>query len=282
MELHRVYLASSRGANLRPLLDELKRGGFQPVFLSDELDVGETAIAAARKAISQSDLLLLILTEGNSTGAAFEAGIAVALDVPLLIAATARAAVPTSLRSFPVVSVKLAEPSRILDALRSLSFGPAGTGNSPQDVPLGNRVDRFLTAARNASEADRIRSLATAIEGTGAIVVNTEGANDRGFDIAVWSSDLENSIGAPVLIEVKEYVSGDARKQVKAALRSQPSGAVAVIVYRAAADDRKPRSYDPQVLAIQEDALLLGLKEHSFAEIVVSLRNSAAHARSEY
>lgn len=282
MELHRIYLAASRGANLRPLLDELKRAGYQPVFLSDELDAGETPIAAARKAISRSDLLLLILTEGNSIGAAFEAGIAAAVDLPILIAATARAAVPASLRSFPVVSVKLAEPSRILDALQSLSFGAARPRNSSHEVPLGDRVERFLTSARNVTEAERIRSLAAAIEGTGALVVSTEDANDRGFDIAVWSDDLENSIGAPVLIEVKEYASGEARKRVTAALRSQPSGAVAILVYRTASNNRRPRIYDPQVLAIQEDALLLGLKERSFAEIVVMLRNSAAHASSEY
>lgn len=281
MELHRVYLAASRGANLLPLLDGLKRAGYQPVFPSDELDAGETPIAAARKAISRSDLLLLILADGNSVGAAFEAGIAVAMDVPLLIAATPRAAVPASLRSLPVVSVKLSDPSRIVDALGSLTFEAAGAGNSSQDTPLGNRVDPFLTAARDVSEADRIRSLSAAIEGTGAIVVSAGRANDRGFDIAVWSNDLENSIGAPVLIEVKDFAGGDARKQIKAALRSQPSGAVAILVYREA-DDRTSRTYDPQVLAIQEDALLLGLKEHSFAEIVVMLRNSAAHARSEY
>lgn len=281
MKPHRIYVAASRGSNLRPLLDALNRAGHRAVFPGDDTDAGESGLAAVRKAVARSDVLLLVLTDRNATGAAFEAGLAVAQDIPVLIAATTHAIVPASLRSFPVVSFKLADPSRILDALQVLSFRSPEQAKSPRDIALGDRVERYRGVGPDASEADRVRSLSAAIEGTGAIVENVEGSNDRGFDIAVWSDDLANSLGAPVLIEVKANLSGDARRQIQLALRSQPNGSIGLLVYRKGPDIQPGRNYDPQVLAIQEDELLQRLKEHSFAQIVMMLRNSAMHA-SEY
>ncbi|MBD8103983.1 hypothetical protein [Plantibacter sp. CFBP 8775] len=227
-------------------------------------------------------MLLLVLTEGNSTGAAFEAGLAVAMDIPILVAKTPRATVPANLRSFPVVSFKLADPSRILDALRVLSLTTLENIKTPQDTALGDSVKHYRSSAANASAADRIRALTGAIEATGAIVARTEGAEDEGFDIAVWSNDLINSIGAPVLIEVKKFSGAAELKQIRSALRSQPNGAIGLLVFQARTTSSRERTYDPQVLAIQEEALLRDLEKYSFAEIVMRLRNSAAHARSEY
>lgn len=279
MRRQHVYVAASKNANLRRLLEALKQAGHQTVFPGDDADAGESGLAAARKAISRSDVVLLVLTEGNSTGAAFEAGLAAALDVPVLVAATPRATLPTSLRSFPMVSVKLGEPARILDALNVLTLPTRRDASVQQDTALGDKVELYRNVTGN--ESDRISSLSAAIEGTGAIVARAEGAKDDGFDIAVWSEDLISSLGAPVLIEVKNYSGANQRKQIRSALRSQPNGAIGLLVYQTLTDKHPLGIYDPQVLAIQEDVLLHELQARSFAEIVIKLRNSAMHARSE-
>jgi hypothetical protein len=63
-------------------------------------------------------------------------------------------------------------------------------------------VDRLLArlSAWGHTEVSSIAVLAEAIEASGSVVVNT---GDPGFDLGVWSDDLEAIGGNPVVLEVK-------------------------------------------------------------------------------
>ncbi len=76
-------------------------------------------------------------------------------------------------------------------------------------------VNRLLArlSALGHTEASSIAVLVEAIEASGSIaVVNTE--RDPGFDLGVWSDDLEAIGGNPLLVEVKRSVVPGAIDQV--------------------------------------------------------------------
>ena len=93
----RLFVSAPAGADLRPLLDGLRRRGGQPFVLTDVAALGGDILHSLRTAIGRADQVIVVLGDTSALNQAFETGVAVALGKPLLIIAPPGSAVPADL-----------------------------------------------------------------------------------------------------------------------------------------------------------------------------------------
>ncbi len=262
----------------------LESRGWIAQVLSDVAPLGAALVDALREAIIAADRVIVVLPRGDgAVNAAFEAGLAWALNKQLIVVAAQDAEVPSDLSGILIVRADPGDLDAIGFALDQIEDRPssqrrsqgAGTGQ-----PIGSYADLLLKRAGEIrSESEALALLVDAIEASGAAAVRSAG-RDRGFDLGVWSDDLDAIAGNPLLIEVKRALTANAVRQSLLALHSSPSARLGLIVLTE--DDTRP-SHDiglaAPVLAIGLVDLLERLRRQSFAEIVRDLRNQSVHGR---
>ena len=164
------------------------------------------------------------------------------------------------------------------------AFSPVG--GRPTGQALGSLADSLLTRASHLRETATPQTtgfalealIVEAIEASGAVAVHAAG-RDRGFDLGVWSDDLDGIAANPILVEVKQNLRRDTERQALSALHLTAGARVALIVYLAVdpADAHVVLETRFPVLAIQLDELLGRMRSSSFAEVVRDLRNQSIH-----
>lgn len=133
----------------------------------------------------------------------------------------------------------------------------------------------------SGTEASSIAVLIEAIEASGSIAVANTG--DPGFDLGVWSDDLEAIGGNPLLVEVKRSLMPGAVEQVLHGLADHPSARLGLVVYlEPPPGDQLPSREELDqarfpVLVISFQQLLRRMASASFAEVVRDMRNRSAH-----
>jgi hypothetical protein len=286
----RLYVSAPSDLDLRPLLDGLKRRGAEPYVLSDVAPLGAEILHSLRLAIQMADQVLVVLGDAPAPNPMFEAGLALGLGKSLLIIATPGAAVPTDLAGQVIAQARPDDLDAINFALDHVQQRtPWETRRTipppPGGRPLGAEVVDRLLARLNASgptEASSVAVLAEAIEASGSVaVVNTE--RDPGFDLGVWSDDLEAIGGNPLLVEVKRSLVPGAVDQVLRGLAAHPSARLGLVVYlEPPAGDRSPSRAELDqarfpVLITSLQQLIRRMASASFAEVVRDMRNRSVH-----
>ena len=124
-----------------------------------------------------------------------------------------------------------------------------------------------------SSESEQVGLLTRAIEASGALA----SVSDRGFDIGVWSDDLD-AIGAnPLLVILRREVDEPGVRQCLLALHETPGARAGLIVSVAALPTGHVEGLNWPILAISLAELLMSLGDRSFAQIVRDLRNRSVH-----
>jgi hypothetical protein len=120
------------------------------------------------------------------------------------------------------------------------------------------------------------------LKASGAEIVAEANSPDRGFDLAVWSDDLQDFVDNPFPIEVKIRLSS--RENAKRALNQTAKSASAIgarwsmLLYgEGPSPDNRVWQSSPTVLALQIDDLLIRLESMSFPDIVRTMRNRRVH-----
>jgi hypothetical protein len=285
-EVPRLYVSAPSDLDLRPLLDGLKRRGAEPYVLSDVAPLGADIAQSLRVAIARADRVLIVLTEELALNPVLEAGIALALDKPLLIIAAPGASVPSDLTGQLVAQARPDDLDAVnfaLDNAEARASRPPRRGNAiqPTGRPLGrDTADRLLNrlASIEPTERSSAELLREAIEASrGVGVVNAE----PGFDLGVWSDDLDAIVGNPLLVEIKRSLMPGAVDQVLRALNAHPSARLALLVYIEPSTEPPSRAeldharFPVLVISIQQ--LLERMASASFAEVIRDLRNRSAH-----
>lgn len=153
-----------------------------------------------------------------------------------------------------------------LDHLRHRTARGERRPPRPAGRPLGPGITGQLLhrlSAAGCTQAAAVEVLAEAIEATGSIVVGNDGR--RGFDLGVWSDDLEAIAGNPLLVKVERSLAPGAAGQVLDDLAGRPSARLGLVVYLdRPAGDPPPSGSEPgrrrsPVLAISVNQLLRGI-----------------------
>jgi hypothetical protein len=283
----RLYVSAPADLDLRPLLDGLKRRGTEPYVLSDVAPLGTDITHSLRVAISRADRVLVVLGDASALNPVFEAGVAVTLGKPLLIIAAPGAPVPTDLAGQFIARARPDDLDAInfaLDQVQSRPPREARRTSRPTGRPLGQDVvDQLLDrlGASAPTEESSIAILVEAIEASGGVAVtNTD--RDVGFDLGVWSDDLEAIGGNPLLVEIKRVLHPGAVEQVLHSLAAHPSARLGLVVYlEPPTGDAPSRAELNQarfpVLIISLQQLLRRMASASFAEVIRDVRNRIVH-----
>jgi hypothetical protein len=283
-EAQRLYVSAPSDHDLLPLLDGLKLRGADPYVLSDVAPLGADIAQSLRFAISRADRVLVVLTDKPALNPILEAGIALALGKPLLIIAAPGSSIPSDLKGQLIAQARPDDLDAInyaLDHAEAPAAPSAHRGNVPRPTgrPLGeDRANQLLATLDLSGEQPTERAyvdvLLEAVEASRGVGVVSA---DPGFDLGVWSDDLDAIGGNPLLVEIKRSLTPGAVDQVLRALDAHPTARLALLVYT----DPLPRAELARsrfpVLVISLQQLLERMASASFAEVVRDLRNRIVH-----
>lgn len=283
-EVQRLFVSAPSDLDLRPLLDGLKRRGAEPYVLSDVAPLGADIAESLRFAISRADRVLVVLTEEPALNAVLEAGIALAFGKPLLIIAAPGSSIPSDLKGQLTSQARPDDLDAInfaLDHAEAPATPSAHRGSMPQPTgrPLGRDTANQLLATldltgERPTERSVIDVTVQAIEASrGVVVVSAE----PGFDLGVWSDDLDAIGGNPLLVEIKRSLRPGAVEQVLRALNAHPTARLALLVYIEPPSRAELAQARFPVLVISLQQLLERMASASFAQVVRELRNRSAH-----
>jgi hypothetical protein len=287
-QMPRLYVSAAADVDVRPLLAGLRRRGADPYVLSDVAPLGGGILQSVRLAIERADRVLVVLGEAPALNPAFEAGMAVAAGKPLLVIAAPGAILPADLAGQFIARAPPDDLDAINFALDQVQQQPPAAQDRtarPAGHPLGTDVaERFLArlSAPGPAEPSPVAVLAEAIEASGEVAV-TSTDPQAGFDLGVWSDDLEAIGGNPLLVELKRSLMPGAVNQVLRGLAAHPIARLVLLVYLDPAPGGRPPPPDEleqarlPVLAISLQELLRRMGSASFAEVVRDLRNRAVH-----
>jgi hypothetical protein len=283
-EVPRLYVSAPSDLDLRPLLDGLKRRGADPYVLSDVAPLGAEIAQSLRFAISQADRVLVVLTDKSALNPVLEAGIAIALGKPLLIIAAPGSSIPSDLQGQLFAQARPDDLDAInyaLDHAEAPAAPSAHRGSVPKPTgqALGrDRANQLLAtldlSGEHPTERSYVDVLLEAVEasrGVGAV------SADPGFDLGVWSDDLDAIGGNPLLVEIKRSLTPGAVDQVLRALDAHPIARLALLVYTEPSSRAVRAEARFPVLVISFQQLLERMASESFAEVVRDLRNRSAH-----
>ena len=283
-EAPRLYVSAPSDLDLRPLLDGLKRRGADPYVLSDVAPLGADIAQSLRFAISRADRVLVVLTDKPTLNPVLEAGIALALGKPLLIIAAPGSSIPSNLKGQLIAQARPDDLDAInfaLDHAEAPAVPSADRGSVPRPTgrPLGqDRANQLLAmldlSGKQPTGRAYVDVLLEAVEDSRGVGVVSA---DPGFDLGVWSDDLDAIGGNPLLVEIKRSLRPGAVDQVLRALDAHPTARLALLVYTEPSPRAElARSRFP-VLVISLQQLLERMASASFAEVVRDLRNRVVH-----
>ena len=286
------YISAPAGSNLKVLRKSLDKRGIR-VTVPFDYPAGTNWNTAQFSLLKPVDLFIGVLTaERRSDWVLFELGMAWAAQTRamLIVPPKGISYFPLESKGFLTVRTSLTNREAIEFALDQLLAAPEKSPQFPAQptagAGLGERADEYLRQVNGALTEYKPLELEHIVERalreSGVEALSTDFKEDRGADVAVWSDALQESVGNPLLIEVKTHVR-DRRiaQQVASQLSKQilSSGTRwGLLLYGTGPSPSSiQQSLPPNVLAIPIPDLLERMRHRPFSEVVRTLRNERVH-----
>ena len=269
-----VLVLAQVGFDLRGLKRELREAGFELVTMGKVVGLSSTIVESLTEAVQSASLILVIADGHFSSNQLFEAGFATAIGRPVVIASRAGSAeISRSLAGALVLTYDPANLESLVEAIRRLAkptkvAAPKHESTRPEVSSIP-----FLGNARTFEMA-----VATAIQRTGVEVIS-QFSYDRGFDLAVYSTDLEFVVGNPLLVEVRHRLPSNSRQVIDRLAHSAFAIRVpwVLLVHGSGVDTPIAPGTPPNVLVMPFELLGEAPERGQFVDLVRQLRNRAAH-----
>lgn len=290
----KVFISHSAKTQIGPLQDILQKEG---VSFRDSFDLSPTSDISemVRGEVQTADAVIAVINQ-DAANVFFEIGIAIALRKPVLALVSPSISAP----SFATLLTRLTSDLADTDVLR---VGVKQFLNNAKKRPLkarpnwkdasALRYDRgslrhlierlsLLRQSGPPSEVERIVGELLQVAEVTAIEEYKD-ASGRGVDFAVWSDPLRESLGSPILIEVKTAKLNKMSFRVaysRLARQVQDSDSAAgLLLYfdKGGARFTKPATWVPAVLWFDVEDFARELLRKNFAEVLIERRNRAVH-----
>jgi len=283
-----ALIISPPTADLHVIKTTLEQHGYN-VLAPDMIARGATWVDALAQAIGRADLIIGVCDGATpSPSVAFDLGVAAAADADILIVASPECELPTAFSSFFLVRADVTNEEAL--GFFFANLGPhksRARRRSRDSLPtLTDRVAGYARIAKSASSRELEDLVATIFTDAGFDARSAHRVGPREIDLAVWSDSLAPYLDNPLLIEVKDDLSGDAMHRALAQVTNVAQAAGvrwALIVYRRGPSERELASQVRQasrILVISFDQLLTQLKQASLFDILRGLRNRKVHGVS--
>jgi hypothetical protein len=287
----RAFITSPVSVDVRSVRQILERRGIV-TFTADELDLpGRPLSEILREGMSRADIVVGVLGTGTSSeNVLFELGFAQAMNKRTLVLVSGDAPLSTwASTGILYVRADLTNPQAVDFAVTQILKVPPQVGPRQAPArcthPLGQAADQLLARWNGAPRAENEPILeevvAQAIRLSGVDVASQSGGHDSGFDLAVWSEDLEPWVSNPLFIQLKANIGSEAELQdvVLKLVRTMQSTGVhwSLLIYGECPSAPERVIRVPNVLAISAEGFLRALGDSSFGELVRKLRNERVH-----
>ncbi|MGD0799038.1 MAG: hypothetical protein ABR910_15085 [Acidobacteriaceae bacterium] len=286
-----VYISHSARSQIGRLQDLLKRDG---VSFRDSFDpsVGGGVTATARAEIQRADAVIAVLAD-RAPNVLFEIGLAVGLRKPVLVLLPPGVAPPTFVAPMNYLTSDGSDTeilrlglTRFLSKVkgrRSRESPRPDTSPLVRDnsLPVQSLTERiaYLRRAGNPLEVEEF--VARVLQSAGVTAV--EDSNDKGVDFAVWSDSLRDSLGGPVLIEVKaaaidpiSFQSAYDRLNKQVIESGSPAG-VLLYLERKGRRFGSPGAWNPSVLWFDIEDFSIEILRKNLGEVLAERRNRIVH-----
>lgn len=293
----RCYISAPIGANvehIRSSLIERNVKVLTPSVLSKAKDLPQSA----RELIANADLIIGVLRRGRQSQAVlFELGMAAAMERKIVVFDSPRGGyVPSNLQSHLVLRVGLRNREAIDFALDQILLAPVSKRNTSRNTSIDSIFTRKalpsqilglsseVEKALEVGDGRRFEEIISAgIRNSGVEVAVEPMLKNREMDLAVWADEFQHFVGNPLLIETRFRLRDE--EQVRSALKQcaaateRSGGRWSLLIYGSG-----PRvfrtiwlSLAPNVLVISASDLFERMRDQSFIEVVISLRNLRVH-----
>jgi hypothetical protein len=293
----KCYIAARPEADTSAIRAILRTKGVQPLDAFDYSEGDELHDSLIAK-IREANCAIAVLDE-PSIAVAYEAGLCDGMEVPILVIISGLPEVPallghhlqlrTSLRDSETLRLTI---GRFVDEARTRRRRRRTPSRQKPEQPrrrgLAKLVDR-ISELRNNGSAREVEDaafellLASGVE----TVRREERVRDRGVDFAIWSDDLGQVLGNPLLVEVKTGRLSAVRIRVEemallAHLKNAGSNA-AILLYL----DKLGRRFKeqeittPWVFRYDLEDFAKQLRRRDFASVVLETRNRLVHRQVE-
>ena len=156
----------------------------------------------------------------------------------------------------------------------------------PKNKPIG-KIAKDLLAELSKPEstwgAHPEDAVIQAIGSSGVNVLVRSKYLDSGADMALWADELEGSVGNPLLIEVKQHISGSTSitrlaNQLDSYLESSNAGWLLLLYLKGPEEDSDVwKQFPDSVIHLPVPKFLKYFEESNLVEIVKSLKTTAHH-----
>lgn len=293
-KIKRCFIAAAVGTDVSELRSLLEARGISTI-VGAEMSLASPIYEALRGEISKADMVIGVKSgEANSSNLMFELGVAAGANKPaLLVAGRSGERLPSDLVGVPVVFADSRDIEAIKFHLDQFLASPAAARyrDRPETSTsaLGERADQILAQLPKVGETVDERKLeelvVEALREAGAKSTRrseVEVAGKDRPDIAIWSDDLSNVTGNPLIAEIKTDVSSEARlqgAQQQLLLNIQSSGASWGLMMYLRGPDSIPDS--PPILNIRIDGFLRELRSRPLDAVLRERRDKAVHKVSD-
>lgn len=273
--------------------------GFEP-FTSYDLPAAMPHAQALLHELREASVAIFVINDRRQAlNSSVELGIALAVDLPIVILAGPEAELPEIAGRLPVLRVDVDDPDGLHRVLAAVSDVASTVTLDPPSAarPLRQHARRLLDGwykerrelerpARPSGERSEELAewiVADAFRSAGIKALREPGGGKAGTDFVVWDREVEPFVGGPLLVEVVSGAWSPRRldlkvRQLTEYLGQLPSSMWALVVIAGRVEEAL--TLEPEhapILLISLEDLLERLQTESFADIVRMLRNERVH-----
>jgi len=263
-------------------------------FDQTTLKPGSSWVDAIDAALAKADFVCTVLPEGQHGNIFFELGIAFARGKPVLVFAGSSTPLPTDVLSLTYVRADIRDPDAVRSTLgaflehagarpsRRSSKGPKPRARKHAEGTSSESLSPPLPSMTGYELEMRTAAL---LQDAGFIVSSPSERRDEGVDLAVWIDDLQQSLGNPLLVQVRGgNLSASRLRESAEQLRgyaAKTHARSALLVYW----DSEKREYPstvtgwPLVFQLSGGEFTKLLRHGKLSEELVRLRNAAIHGK---
>jgi hypothetical protein len=285
MRFKTCFISAPFGVDTSVLRQALEEKGIR---WRDQTSVkaGSSWLEVTNSELSKADFLCLVLPEGRNANIFFELGIAYARRKPVLAFLGSGVELPSDISNLTYIRSEATN----LQAVRQLvstfleHAKPSENPRSFTKPATKIAINKFHVPATEMIGAEEYeRRTAKIFEEAGFIVSAPAERRDQGADLAIWVDELQNTLGSPLLVEIKAGGFSYGRiREAASQLRSHVSkthGRCGLIVYW----DSQGKSiaealpHWPLIIVLSGTTLTRLVAKGKLINELLRLRNAAVH-----
>jgi hypothetical protein len=288
------YIVSSWKIDISPLVYALEKRNVT-ITRAEHTSPQFSIADGIRDQIRDAEFVIGVLGRPqDNTNVYYEIGLAHGLDKRVLLFSTEPTLeLPFNLEQLYIVRSALSNSDAIDFSIDQILSAPPLTekrrSNKSKSTskPLGNRATEFLNRLNNLSQSGAARQLeelvSDLLKACAVDVVAESLSKDTGADFAIWSDELEPTVGNPLIVEVKQTLEqksdiANVGKEIAKYLTNTGRSWV-ILLYQNGIEAGNPiwTKLPPTVLVFRLDELILQLRDTSLPDVVRIRRNQIAH-----